>query len=130
MQWDASANAGFTTGENPWLPVYDDYETYNVLSEMDDPDSVLNYYIELSHIRKDHDELREGDYDELFHEDEKIFAFTRTSDAGKATILINFSTEEAAYDASVVENARIIADTHSENVKGTLAPLEAVIFEE
>ena len=130
MQWDASANAGFTTGENPWLPVYDDYETYNVLSETDDPDSVLNYYIELSHIRKDHDELREGDYDELFHEDEKIFAFTRTSEAGKATILINFSTEEAAYDASVVENARIIADTHSENVKGTLAPLEAVIFEE
>ncbi len=129
MQWDTSSNAGFTTG-TPWLPVYEDYETYNVAAEMEDPNSVLTYYIRLADIRNNHDELRDGDYEEIFHDDEKIFAYTRTSEAGKATILINFSTEEATYDASVVENATLIADTHAENTKGTLAPLEAVIFEE
>ena len=32
MRWDATANAGFTTGE-PWLPIGDDVATVNVATE-------------------------------------------------------------------------------------------------
>ena len=129
MQWDDSENAGVTTG-TPWLPVYDDYATYNVAAEMNDPDSILNWYIKLSKIRGEHEELSEGSYEELFHDDEQIFAFTRTSEAGKATVLVNFSTEEAQYDAACVENAELLLGSNGESVKGTLAPLEAVVYEE
>ena len=128
MQWDSSSNAGFTTG-TPWLPVYDDYEKFNVASEMEDKDSVLNWYIALSELRKEHPELETGDYKELFHENEQIFAFTRESEAGKATILINLSLEEASYDPSCVEGAKQLIGTNGESTKGILAPLEAVVYE-
>ncbi|MBR1856101.1 MAG: glucohydrolase, partial [Oribacterium sp.] len=128
MQWDSSSNAGFTTG-TPWLPVYDDYEKFNVASEMEDKDSVLNWYIALSELRKEHPELEVGDYTELFHEHEQIFAYTRESEAGKATILINLSLKEASYDASCVEGAEQLIGTNGESTKGTLAPLEAVVYE-
>ena len=128
MQWDSTKFAGFTTG-TPWLPVYDDYADYNAAAEREDPDSILNWYIALAALRREHTELVEGDYKELFREDERIFAFIRESDAGKAIILINLSTEPAEYEPSCVENAVQILGTHGESEKGVLAPLEAVIFE-
>jgi len=42
MQWNALANAGFTAPNvKPWLPVADDYQTYNVEAEQHDPRSML-----------------------------------------------------------------------------------------
>ncbi len=43
MQWDATPNAGFTTG-GPWLPVAEDYATVNVATQRDDPRSMLSLY--------------------------------------------------------------------------------------
>ena len=128
MQWDRSANAGFTTG-TPWLPVYEDYEDVNAAAEREDPDSVLNWYIALAGLRREHTELVEGTYEELFHEDPQIFAFIRESGAGKAVVLINLSTEPAGYDPACVEDAVQLLGTNGESERGTLAPLEAVIFE-
>ena len=128
MQWDDSENAGFTTGI-PWLPVYDDYALYNVDSEMADTDSVLNWYMDLSGLRSAHEELVIGDYEELFHDDEQIFAYSREAGGKKAVILINFSTKEAVYDESCVEEAQLLLSTNENSEKGRLAPLEAVIYE-
>jgi alpha-glucosidase len=36
MQWDASPNAGFTTGE-PWLPLSEGYTNENVEAQREDP---------------------------------------------------------------------------------------------
>ena len=129
MQWDSSSQAGFTAG-TPWLPVYEDYAVYNVASEMEDPDSVLNWYIALANLRQEHTELMTGDYEEIFHDNEQIFAYIRESEAGKAIILINLSTAAASYDPACVENAELILGTNDKNEKGSLAPLEAVIYEE
>jgi alpha-glucosidase len=129
MQWDSSENAGFTEGK-PWLPVSDDYQTVNVKSEMSDQGSVLNWYIALAKLRREHRELIEGDYDEILHEDEQIFAYIRENDEKKAIVLINMSEKNATYDPSVVENAKQIIGTDGESKKGELAPLEAVIYEE
>ncbi len=40
MQWDASPNAGFTTGE-PWIMVNPNYTQINAAQQVNDPDSVL-----------------------------------------------------------------------------------------
>ena len=128
MQWNDSANAGFTTG-TPWLPVYDDYRKYNVESEMADEDSVLNWYFTLSRLRGEQEELVVGDYQELMPDDEQIFAYSRESGDKKAIILINFTNREAVYDASCVEGAKLLLSTNGNSVKGKLAPLEAVIYQ-
>ena len=79
-------------------------------------------------MRREHRELIEGDYQELFPDDEKIFAYSRESGSGKCTILINFSIEQASYDAACVEDAELLVGTRGETVKGILEPLEAVVF--
>ena len=45
MQWDASPNGGFTTGQ-PWLPLVDP-AARNVAAQRDDPDSLLSLYRDL-----------------------------------------------------------------------------------
>jgi alpha-glucosidase len=45
MQWDATANGGFTTGA-PWLPLVDP-AARNVADQRDDPDSLLALYRDL-----------------------------------------------------------------------------------
>lgn len=51
MQWDASPNAGFTTGE-PWIALGDNAETINVAAALADPDSVFYTYQALITLRK------------------------------------------------------------------------------
>ena len=127
MQWDDTVQAGFTSG-TPWLPVSDDYAAVNASSEKNDPDSVLNWFIALAKLRSEYPVFTEGDYIELFHADERIFAYTRAADDVKAVILINLSTEPATYDPSCLEGAELMLGTFGADTRGTLRPLEASIY--
>ena len=127
MQWDETAHAGFTSG-TPWLPVSDDYETVNAANERNDQDSVLNWYLALAKLREEHPVFTEGDYMELLHEDERIFAYARETDDAKAVILINFSTEPASYDPSCLDRAELLLDSAGTDTPGCLMPLEAAIY--
>ncbi|EDS26390.1 alpha-amylase 2 [Culex quinquefasciatus] len=55
FQWDATANAGFTTASKPWLPVNSNYETINVDSEQKADKSHLKVFEELVKLRDDDD---------------------------------------------------------------------------
>lgn len=52
MQWDASPNAGFTTGR-PWLPIAEDFGARNVAALDADPRSILALYRRLTELRRD-----------------------------------------------------------------------------
>jgi alpha-glucosidase len=93
MQWDATSNAGFTTGE-PWLPLEDLSELRNVERERNDPHSMLSLYKSLLTLRINNAAMREGDCETVNCENEHIFAFTRTKKSNKMLILINFSDDE------------------------------------
>ncbi|MCR4908828.1 MAG: alpha-glucosidase [Lachnospiraceae bacterium] len=129
VQWDASENAGFTTGK-PWLPVYPDYTVYNRESEKADPDSVLNFYLTLSKLRRALPELTDGDYEEIMPDNQNIVAYTRSKGNAKVTVLINFTDGEAEYDPGYVKDGKCIMSTCSGEKKGILRPYEAVIYEE
>jgi len=127
MQWDASDNAGFTTG-TPWLPVHPDYAQVNVAAEEADPDSVLNWYRKLAALRASRDELVAGSYEELLADSEQIYAYRRQGEDSVAVMLANLSDETATYDASLVEGMGLLAGTHGSTETGTLRPFEAVVF--
>lgn len=127
MQWDASENAGFTTGD-PWLPVHDDYETCNVEAQEQDPDSVLAWYRSLKELRANTPVLAAGDYHELMADSEEVYAFERSYGADKAVILANFTSSEVSYDAALVEGMELATSTHGSSTAGTLQPLEAVVY--
>jgi alpha-glucosidase len=62
MQWDSSANAGFSTAPETWLPVAPDYETVNVAVQQDDPDSFLSFYRRLLAYRRETPAVHSGTY--------------------------------------------------------------------
>ena len=62
MQWDDSANAGFTTGP-PWISVNKNYTQINAKAALEDKDSVFYYYQELIRLRHQYEVIVEG----VFH---------------------------------------------------------------
>ena len=127
MQWDASADAGFSAA-TPWLPVHDDYTQVNVEAESADPDSPLSWYRKLAALRAERDELVAGSFEELMADDEQVYAYRRQGEGGAAVVLANLSGEEASYDAALVADMKLLAGTHGSTEPGTLRPLEAVVF--
>ncbi|MDO7887190.1 glycoside hydrolase family 13 protein [Hymenobacter cheonanensis] len=91
FQWNASANAGFTTG-TPWIKVNPNYVTLNEASEDKDSASVLNYFRRAIAVRKQHKVLVHGQYQLLDAANPNIYAYTRTLEAEKVLVVLNFSS--------------------------------------
>ena len=127
MQWDASENAGFTSGE-PWLPVHEDYKTCNVSAQSDDEGSVLSWYRRLAELRCEWPVLVSGDYAELLEGSEEVYAFARDFKGERAVILANFTEHEVAFDERLVEGLDCVLSTHGDTAPGSLRPLEAVVY--
>jgi alpha-glucosidase len=95
MQWDASANAGFSTApqDKLWLPLAPDYGSLNVQSELADPHSVLNLYRKLIQFRKDTPALYAGSYRSLDGFPEESLVFIRQSGEKKVLVVLNSGTQ-------------------------------------
>ena len=100
MQWDASDNAGFTTG-TPWLKVNPRYTDINAAEELANDDSIFYHYSDLIHLRKEHPIVLTGEYRVLDPEDEQVYAYLRVNSAedaaasGERALLVvaNFTQE-------------------------------------
>lgn len=96
MQWDDTANAGFTTG-TPWLLVNDNYKEINALKQVGNPDSVFEYYKQLIKLRKN-PEYKEtivyGDFEPAFENQENVIAFYRKSKDQTILVLANANKQE------------------------------------
>jgi alpha-glucosidase len=92
MQWDTSANAGFTTGK-PWLPVPPTYKTVNVQVEQN-PDSMLAWYKDLIHLKKTNAAFAHGDNVMLDLANDKVLSWMRqAADGSQVVIATNFTPE-------------------------------------
>lgn len=127
MQWDSSANAGFTCGK-PWLALNENYPQINVQKEEGDPESVLAWFRRLSKFREKSEVLLNGDFQILLADDERIFAYKRTFRRKSLTILVNFSEADAFYDKSLLGDATLLFSNYGDAKKSHLRPLEANIF--
>ena len=99
MQWDTSANAGFSAAA-PWLPVPESYKTHNVASEMKDPESVLLFYKKLLELRHSNHALLDGDYEPLNESDANVISYLRKYKGEAVLVVLNMSGSEqkASFD--------------------------------
>jgi glycosidase len=122
MQWDDSANAGFTTG-SPWRPPAEDYLQTNVAAQDSDPGSLLNYYRSLTSLRHDHPALRTGETALVETGNTRIYAILRRDLAETLLVLINLGDEPLAEYALSLSDAGLTDGDHTvEAVFGTQAP--------
>jgi len=127
MQWSAESGAGFTNGV-PWLPVNENFREINAEAVLEDPDSIFYYYQKLIQLRKSYSVFREGEFNLLYPEDDKVFAYTR--DAGREHLLVvcNFTGDELSFE---LPEAYCGAEMLLSNYKGGapgLRPYEAAMF--
>ena len=129
MQWDASENAGFTTGI-PWIAVNPNYKKINVADQLKREDSVFHYYQKLIRLRKENEIIVYGNYELLLPEDENIFAYVRTLDNQKLLVICNFSKSEQKFDFSGYENAKVLISNYNRDARkdGILKPYEATVL--
>ncbi len=101
MQWDGSAEAGFTTSSQPWLPIPASAKTVNVADEVKDSDSLLNWYKMLIALRRTNPTMHNGDLTMLNTDNDKVLSWMR-QDAGHPTIVVacNFTADPQTIDLS------------------------------
>lgn len=129
LQWDASKNAGFTTG-TPWLKINPNYLTVNYASQEKSPDSVLNWYRKLAGIRENNPVLTRGDYLDVLPDDEAIYAYSRNYDDTSALVLLNFENTDVAFDSGILNGYKLLISSYGEGEASdsSLRPLESRIY--
>jgi oligo-1,6-glucosidase len=91
FQWNAAAQAGFTTG-TPWLGVNPNYLTINQATEEKDSASVLHHFRRAIGVRKQHQVLTYGQYQLLDAANPHVYAYTRTLGQERVLVVLNFSS--------------------------------------
>ena len=131
MQWDDSANAGFTTG-TPWIKVNSNYPKVNAKQEVSDPDSVFSYYKKLIRLRHENEIIVYGDYELLAPEDEALFIYTRMLGTQRLMVLCNFTEKEVSIPQEVTEqiptDAKLLIGNYSKQKEKVLQAYEARVY--
>ena len=136
VQWDATKNAGFTTG-TPWFYINKNYKKINVAHEEKDPDSILNYYRKLFQVRQNNKVFIYGKYKEYYKNSSKLYCYEMTDDEHKALIVCSFSSKKEKFVApngydlngkNIVLNNYNDAIDHHEGNEITLRPYEAIVY--
>ena len=135
MQWANNAYAGFSSVQ-PWLPQHANYVYRNVIDQLDDRESILNYYRSLIKIRRTHPVLVHGDFLPIDNGTKNILMYQRNWKTEQALIMLNFSqlTKEIIVPLSDSKTWRLLLSNKrdachlSHNQEFKLFPNEACVW--
>ena len=130
MQWDASANAGFTSGE-PWIALGNNAEAINVEAALADPDSVFYAYQTLIQLRKTLPVLTWGDYQDLLPDHPSLWCYRRQWQGQTLMVVASLSRECQSWQPQAVDGDwQVVMSNYAEVSPQpgtmTLRPFEAV----
>jgi len=131
-QWDATANAGFTTGK-PWLKLNPRYPEINLEADRKSPDSIFSYYQKLIQMRKEHPAIIDGVFRVYCEDHPAMIVYTRTCAQETLLVIANLSGEEQRHTLpaelsqhgwkSELSNLEVSVD-----VKTTWKPWECAVY--
>lgn len=126
MQWNASENAGFTTGK-PWIPVNKNYPTINVETAEKEANSILHYYRKMIAFRKANTTLVYGDFDDLLPEHPQLYCYRRWDKEANFLLVHNFSETPTSWEKPS-GNYEFVFGNYSNEKQALLAPWESRIY--
>nr|WP_312292631.1 alpha-glucosidase [Clostridium chromiireducens] len=131
IQWNDSKNAGFTTGE-PWIKVNPNYKEINSKSQLNDENSIFNYYKKLIEIRKTNPIVVYGKYELILEENKEIFAYTRTLENEKLLVICNFTDNKTKFEfeEKIEFNSKeLLISNYEVDVNGSINNIELRPYE-
>ena len=135
VQWDASAEAGFTAGI-PWIAVNPDYTDVNAAAQVGRDGSVFEHYRQLIALRHADPVVTDGEFALLLPEHPAIWAFVRRGRDAELLVAANFSAEAVSatlpLDAGWAA-AEVVLASHPDRSPQpppelALAPWESVVW--
>lgn len=128
VQWDASANAGFSS-DIPWIETAQNYREINVEQALADPNSVFYTYQSLIKLRKTLAVLTDGDYTDLLPEHSLVWAYQRKTESECLTVVANLSGEVQHIVLDVQGQVLMNNDIEVKQENGLeLSPYQAIYF--
>ena len=127
MQWNKGKNAGFSE-HIPWIMMNPNYQTINAEAEMKDTNSIFHTYQKLIQLRKEYEIITLGKYELIMKNDENIYAYKRLYQDEELYVYCNFTDKEVSYDASILNNEKVLIQNYNQHQKGTLKPYESIVF--
>jgi alpha-glucosidase len=135
MQWDNSAQAGFSSGTSPWLPIAEDFTTVNVAAEKHQPASLLTLYKRLIELRRAETALSVGAFARLPADDD-LLAYVRRTDDRRILVVLNLGSKLQSFDlAPLACSCRLLLSSYLDKTPQPLAqnlsvrPDEGLIIE-
>lgn len=134
MQWNGSKNAGFTEGES-WIKVNTNYKEINADKQLQDSNSILNYYRNVIALRKKQETLVYGSFEEINNDHRSIYSYIRELKDERILVIVNFFGEPALFqlpEQIKYENTEILLSnyniTESDIKTINLKPYEARVY--
>ena len=129
MQWDDTPHAGFCPAPvRPWLPVNPDYPSVNVAVERSRPDSLLNLYRSLLHLRRDTPALHRGSLELIAHLPEGVLGFRRTDPESPSQCAVFANLGSAPATVRAVSSKTLFATVGATCSDGTITlPADSAI---
>lgn len=98
MQWNDSANAGFSF-EEPWLPVNPNYLSRNVELQNSVSNSFINFTRDLIKLRRANPAFVRGDFTLLTEKPKDSLLYMRETDDQKILVALNFKNRSLSINA-------------------------------
>ncbi len=136
VQWDDTAQAGFTTAA-PWIAVNPNYKEINAKAETADEHSVFHYYKKLIALRKKYPVIVYGKYELLLEDSKDLFVYTRTlngdgASAEKLLVVCSFTDQETEFTVPDAFDGAVCLISNTEHAYGKgkvrLKPYEAFVL--
>ncbi|HZK21508.1 MAG TPA: alpha-glucosidase [Oscillospiraceae bacterium] len=99
IQWNSSKNAGFTTAEKPWFHINPNYPEINVENDLENPNSILNFYKKLIKLRKDNPVFTYGSFKEHMENSKDFYVYERNYEGKKLFVICSFSDKNVRFKA-------------------------------
>lgn len=130
MQWTNAINGGFSEHE-PWFPVNPNYTEINVSSQLQDSDSILNFYKSLIQVKKSHDIFTYGTFNLIDAENDRVFAYIRELEGKRVLVVGNLTDKSASleFNETINENNIKLHNYKDNKLNLTaLRPFEAFVI--
>jgi oligo-1,6-glucosidase len=136
VQWDASDQAGFTTG-SPWIGVNPDHVDVNTAAQVGRDDSVFEHYRRLIALRHADPVVTDGEFELLLPEHPAIWAFLRRGQDAELLVAANFSADPVStvlpLEHAGWADAEVVLASHRDRTPRqlpelSLAPWESAVW--
>lgn len=130
IQWNSSLNAGFSKGK-PWIKINPNYLDLNIENQIQDKQSILQYYRKLISLKKDLPVLIDGTFDLLDENNDDLFTYKRTLNNHEIIVMCNYNKESISIPSSLkkqINLGELILSNFETNLEDKLQSYESRVY--